>query len=591
MATIVNFRVVEIDRAAFFITEYDIDHLTYTPVDIDNLIIEDVRRFYTALLINVLESDNRLQAIEDLEERLGMNSGGTTGTGIAGHVSIVDVTANGVGNVGGKVLSQDNHRLESCTSDTTNVTVHVLAITGPSNYKPNITLNGIPVTLSEESDAPLWSGAVNITVPVDGLLIAEHEDGATDAAVVNVESAPTVTSAIFINGYPLGQTELKQGDTFQLSVVADKTITRIDVINTGACQTYSVSFPATTTKNIMVTIADRGNTATLRGATIRVYDEYGSVSANFSTSSQGTIDGTHVVLCNNQHPVLNFGGIDYPPTQQALKNTETADVAFTYSSVDTVSFTSPNGQLSITNSTLLETVKTVTRIGGSYNISSSNLRATGNRAANNATTTVSEVVYIANSSPSITVSNATRLRSGGNQGTSVQNHVVTISSNQRLIGTPSLDNTLGAGTFIGSWVGGPTSFLRTMQVHDDNPKGTFSYLNLSTTNLAGIAVNTLSGGSSYVLGGFVSRDLYFPVIQNEVSIGTVVSNTGKLVTLDKDLISMTYQSSLANGSRRYTITGPSGIVNSNGYILYWADETEVDNNTTGGAFIRIEEVI
>lgn len=589
MASIINVRIVNESRAYYFITEFDIKH-TWTEVDIDVLPYDSAQRFYTGILINTIEASDHADAIQKLEERLGFG-GGSEGTGIAGHISIVDITPTSVGNVGGKVLSQDNHRIESAVSDTNEVRIHIVALTGPTNYKPNVTVNGFPVTIGEDNDKPLWNGYIDILVPESGLILAEHEDGAFDSAVISVEAPPVIQSAVFINGYPLGQTELKENDTFQLRVEADKPITRIEVLNQGATKYSNHILTASTSQVIQVTIADRGNIATLRGSTIRVYDENGSVSATYSTALAGSINGTNVVLVNNLHPSITIDAIDYPVGQQALKGSETADIAVSYFDTDTVLFDSPNNQLGIVDASLIEPIKEVSRISGTYNISTHNFYITGTRTANAASTTVSTVIWIADTTPSVSISAPNRLRSGGNQGTTVQNHVITLISNQRLLVAPTMENTPGAGTFIGSWTGGPTAYNRTMQVHDNDPKGTFNFTGFSTTNLAGIPVSSISGSTQYTLGGFVTRDLYFDPIQSEEPIGTVVTDVSKLSALDKDLIPMSYQPTTADSVRSYTITGPSGIPNTGGSILFWADETEVENNTTGGAFIRLEEVI
>ena len=590
--SIANFRIVETDRAAFFVTEYDIDHITFTPVDLENLIIEDVRRFYAGVLLNVLETDNRPDTIRDLEERLGIGAAsGGGGPGIGGHISIVDITPALSGNVGGKIFSQDNHRIESCISDTSDIRVHIVAITGPTNYKPNVTINGQAVTLYEDSDAPLWEGHIDLVLPLDGLIYAEHEDGASDVSVVSLTSAPQVTLARFSNGYPLGQTELKENDNFQVIVQTDKPINRIQVLNTGACKTKTINISPVTSAMFTVDIANKGNVATPYGCTVIVYDENGSASQPFNTASGGTTDGYHTVILNNTHPSISFNNVDYPAGQQALKGAETATVDFNHTETDSVVFSSPNGQLDIIDPNQLEDLKIVRRNSGGYNVQSSNLSATATRSANGATRYIATVILIADSTPAITVNKPSRLRSGGNQGTSIQSHSVTIISNQRLIETPSLDNVGGQGTFIGNWAGGPSSYSRIMQVHDNDAKGTYDFTNLSVKNLAGIEVNVISGSDTYTLGGFVSRDLFFPAINFEVAIGTQVSDHSKLSTLDKDLVPMTYQNTFSDGSRRYTITGPSSTLNQQGTILFWADVTEVQNNTTGGAFVRIEEVI
>jgi hypothetical protein len=589
---IIQARIKDPSRAYYFITEYDIKQIVWTEVDTDTFPEESARRFLAGFLLNILEAQNQPEAIACLVDRIASFSGGgtSTGSGIAGHVSIVDVFPTTTGTVGTKVYSQGNNRLESATSDTDKIRVYVKALPGPTNYLPNITVNGSPVTLTELPDKPLWEGYVDITLPLDGIILAEHEDGAIDVAVVELLEGPEILTAVFTNGYPIGQTELKENDTFKLSVTTDVPITRIQILNSGALKADNFTFTATTNKVITVTIANRGNTAVLRAGTIIAYDANGFPSAQFNTSTAGSTDGTHLLLLNNLYPTITFGSVTYPPTQQALKDSESATIGVVINNADTVAYSSPSNQLSVTNPNTIEITKTVTRIGGTYNVSSNNLTATANRAANNASTTSSTNIKIANTNPSVSASHTSRLRSGGNSGTSIQNHTITINSNQLLLSAPTMNETLGAGTFIGSWAGSGSSFSRILQVHDNDPKGTFNWLNFSATNLAGKTITTINT-PTYVLGGFVYRDIYFPVIDDEEPIGVSVSNISKVVALDKDLVPMTYQGNLNDGTRVYTITGPSQVVNVNGSNVYWADRTEVNNNTTGGAFIRIEETV
>ena len=591
MASLINVKIVEDSRAFYFITEYDIQH-TYTSVDVDVLPIQSAKRFYTGILVNILESDNYSDAIQKLENRIGLLDAGPGNTGgSGGHISIVDIEPTSAGNVGSKVLSQDNHRLESAISDTDLVRVHIVALPGPVNYKPNVTIDGISVSLTEENDSSLWSGYADVQVADNGLILAEHEDGAFDSAVILVESQPVVSSVLFLNGYPLGQTELKEDDIFALRVDTDNPIVRIEVMDQGATKYSDHTFAATTSKLIYVPIANRGDMAALRGASVRVYSESGSMSAAYTTDSSGSTNGIHLVLCNNLHPTVSIDGIDYPPGQQALKGSETADIAVSYFNTDTVLFSSPNNELGIVDASLIESIKEVSRIAGTYNTSIDNISITAVRTANAASTSAFGIIYIANITPIVSTAQPHRLRSGGNQGTVVQSHTITLTSNQELLAAPLMDSTIGAGSFTGLWVGSEGVYSRELQVHDNDPKGTFSFINFSATNLAGVITSAISGSLKYELGGFVGRDIYFDSMHPEKSIGTNVSDYTKLYVLDKDLIQMSFQSSFSNGVRRYTIVEPSNTLNSEGSILFWMDHIEVINNTTSGAFIRIEETL
>jgi len=144
---------------------------------------------------------------------------------------------------------------------------------------------------------------------------------------------------------------------------------------------------------------------------------------------------------------------------------------------------------------------------------------------------------------------------------------------------------------LGSFSGGVpgTSFTASLTVHDNDTKGIYTWQSLSAQNLAGKISNIITGNDEYTLGGFVERDMYFDPQANEVVMGTYVSDTAKVVGLDKDLIAMTFYGDLADHVRGYSFTSPSGVINDDGNILYWNDVSEVQNNTTGLSFIRIRE--
>jgi hypothetical protein len=215
------------------------------------------------------------------------------------------------------------------------------------------------------------------------------------------------------------------------------------------------------------------------------------------------------------------------------------------------------------------------------------------RTANAGVTVYNGVVKIANVAPTVTASTATaRLRSGGNQGTTIQNHTITLTSNQEMPSAMSV--TAPAGTFTGSWTGTQVS-TRTLQVHDNDDKGTFSFADLSATNLAGITQSTITS-PSYTIGGFVLRTLTVGSLSRETDIGTSVENTAKLrcSNLSKGLsgsLNFTFVNNVGNAVDTYTITSPSETYNANGDIWYNRDELNAISNTTGTMIIELEELI
>jgi hypothetical protein len=365
---------------------------------------------------------------------------------------------------------------------------------------------------------------------------------------------------------------------------------RIDVLDISACKAQTFTFPPTLSTTINVTIANRGNVATLRPAIIIPYDSINASGASYSTLSGGVANGINLVNCNNLHPTISFSNHTYPGVQQALKNAESATVDVTYGNTDVIVFTSPTAELSITNPNTIESPKTVTRIAGSYNVITDNLKAHAIRIANNAVTDEFTIVNIANIAPTLSLSSLPKLRSGGSHGSLVQNYTATLNSDQLLLNPPTLDPSAGAGTLTGAWAGASVTFVNTLQISDTDNKGTFPWLNFSATGLSGLVTNTLSGTTTYTIEGFVSRRVIFSSISFWEEIGTYVTDVNNLIAYDKDGFLMTYQNSFTNNRRTYTITDPANILNATGNKLHWTDRLDATNNTAGTAFIDIEEV-
>jgi len=292
---------------------------------------------------------------------------------------------------------------------------------------------------------------------------------------------------------------------------------------------------ATTSYTFTSTIADRGTTTQALPARVRVRKSTGAWSDwVYTNAGGGTVDGQDLVFLNNTYPSIDpivQVGITYPATQEAIKDSETVTVHSTVTDFDTISYTSPNAQLTIPSpSTYVENKSGVARFAGGYNITVPNYRITATRTANDATSTEQGVVYIAHDFVQITmVEPAARLRTGGNDGTSPQNHTITMNADQRLIETPTVAAPpAGGGTWQGAgWTGGPTVWTRALQCLDTDTVGTYTYGSLVATNLARRVTTSYTGDSNYVIGGFVSRTVQLAAFANETTFNAAVADYTK----------------------------------------------------------------
>lgn len=522
-----------------------------------------------------------------------LNSGVVTveveGRGNTGFVGIIGITAtnpsDNVGNIQ-YVPDTDDTLIASCVSSTNNITVQVMAVTAGDVFKPVVDVNGVQATLTRNVGTDVWVGTAAIAL-VGDTITATHNAGAIDTATVTIEAAPVITSLTFSGAYSqgVGQTEHAASQTLGLDIVTDTPIVALQVIDDASTATlaYTESFTATTSKNITVTTANRGNTPTAYPAKVRVQNANGTWSV-ITTSS-------NTIILNNSQPNIAFNSITYPDSQQAIKSGESATVNVTETNVDTVSYTST--ELTVTDPTTVGN-KTVTYASGTYNISTNNLTVTATKTSNATTATFNTVVWIANTAPTITVTTpAARLRSG----VTPQNHTITISSNQRTLATPVLNASVG--TFSGSWVtaNNGLTWTRSLAIADSDTKGSANFTGLSITNLAGIEVTAITTGDVYTVGGFTQRTLAFAAYPNrESAIGTQVSDTSKLrvTNLSKGSsgsLNTSFVSNVGDAADTYTITQPSATYNAAGNTLYNRDLANAVSNTSGTMQFEIEEIV
>ncbi len=527
---------------------------------------------------------------------------------LGGWIRIKDITPQlGGETVSSKVFQDAPNDTILQSADSSNAAINVLV----ESSAPLVTVDGNAATLAKSGG--IYSGTVPIALAASGDVVAQLTDpdgnlGASDKTVITLVAPPAITALVFTGGYPGSQTELKENDTFQISVTADKSFDLVEIQNFGACKLASIAVTPGTSAVVTGTIDNEGTTTVARPARVRVRDSVtGAFSATDDTNSGGgTTDGVDLVFTNNLFPSVAIGTITYPVTQGALKGVESATVANVLSDFDTVVYDDPtSSELTITLPTTSEDPKTVTRAGGTYNVTISNFRITANRVANDATTVDQVVVNIAAVAATFTVAEpATRLRSGGNDGTSEQTHTITITADQELISAPTISAESGGGRATrgifqgGGFVGGPTVWTRTLGVHDDDGKGTFTWASPTATNLAGIVTSSITGDATYTLGGFVQRTLTFAAFATITVMNVEVIDFTKLTA---GIFTSTNQTALKQPistpppvTDGYTIDAlgspPTAGVGATDVI--WLDTAAVGANSGGTAQITdVEETV
>jgi hypothetical protein len=500
-----------------------------------------------------------------------------------GWIMITDVESSGSGSVGDKVYQTATPVvLLSAAGDATGLNITV------ESAGPKIKVNGTIFELNRLPNDSHFGGTVPITLSNSGtiratLVTPNNTDGAFHFVSYVLQVGPEILTVDFTGGYPGSQTELKVGDTFQITGTLDNTANLIEVEDFGACSFQQFAITPGTAFTVTATIANRGTTTQALRARVRARNTAGSFGNTRDTAS--------TVLLNNQYPTFVDNGTTYPIGQLAFKNTEAGFQNTAVAYFTTLLYNSPTGDFAIGSPTVYVQNKSISLVNpGTYNDSVINFRIVAVRSENNAIATFTKVIEVADIAPTITVTQPqTRLRSGGNSGTSAQNYTITATSNQNLAATPLITIPVG-GTWQGvQFVGGLKIYTRVIQIHDNNAKGSGAWvLTAPVTNRAGLAAS-ITGNQ--VNGGFVSRDIYFTAFASESLLNVPVANTAKLYVRDIATNLMTFYPNLLDHSFGYSITQPSLIYNSTGNILFWCDVTQRNANASGTAYLRIEELI
>jgi hypothetical protein len=420
---------------------------------------------------------------------------------------------------------------------------------------------------------------------------------------MSVESSEIITPAISTNSPNLiGTTDLKGGDTVNVEVeidvkdVAANTI-QIKVLNSGISDGSQTSFSSYSFVSVAgnvykytipVKVTSSNSRNGNQSVIIQARNSFGVLSAEYTSDNTASVD--------NVGPSISFSSITYPANQQAIKSGESVTVAHSISNYDSVIYDSPNGQLVIANTSAFESNKVCDYNSGGYNISSANFRATATKATNGIVESNTEVVFIADTPMTLTISGLASKLISSNSG---QNYNFSLNSNQKYNAFPTLSvdssqTTPSLLTHTSQSTNGTNSFR--INVNDSHTKGIFNW-QVSAFNLAGIETTTVSP-STYNIEGFNSRDIFASpqsLSAGLASIGTSVTNpnnvdlenTSEGGTGPNGGTIYTYKS-IANGTQldftfdfnnEFTVCDSSGVTDSNGDHIFNLDALSRAANT------------
>lgn len=435
---------------------------------------------------------------------------------------------------------------------------------------------------------------------------------ANGPVITGVNLSPTASSAT--SPHSIGTSELKAGDTVDSEVFVDGNGVSINNIylsvqnegvSDGTQTSYSSSYTKTTLAdgsfkfNVPVKVFGTIGSSTRDGANTVAFksrNNFNTVSDKFTSTDTATLN-------NGSIPSLNISSIAYPASQQAIKSAESATVSNNATNYDSITYSSPNNQLSITNPTTFEASKTATYSSGEYNIDgdggSNNFKISASKTSNGITIESQDIVNIANTSLSLSINNLAAKIKSSPSGNTDQFY---LGSTQLMLSNPSL-NTDAAQTnpsslTVNSSGTGKTSNSYTLTVSDTDTKGQFTW-SVSAFNLAGKETTVISTNPNYTIEGFLSRTIE----ASPNSLGAGLANIGTTV-LNANNISFeniseggsalnggtlyTYQSytdgiQLDNSfdiNNKFTICNSNGITDSDGDHVFNLDKLNRSANTS-----------
>lgn len=479
--------------------------------------------------------------------------------------------------------------LDTCTTSTLDV-----IITIRSSF-PMCKIGNTTIELDVSADEGHYSKDVNYTLPADAtdvrvdLLLPNDTLGVGYTVILDVVAGPTLLTLHFTGGYPGSQTEVKVGDTFQITGTTDVPCTAARILDFGACEASVQTFPSANTFVITGTIDNTSNFATALTAKVQARNADEAYGPAVQTNMDGgSIDGYNTIICNDTVPTFIDNGFTNTdnPGALAFKGVEEGIQTTVVANYDTVIYTSPHSDFTITDPNTYAAAKTITCTNpGDYNDSAINFRVTVNRIANDATSILSKVIEVADTAAILTVTQP--IASLKSEAT----YTITVTSDQNLNGAPDL-NIAGGGTWQGgSFAGSDKVWTRDLLIEHDDARGTVAWSQVTPAQ-SNSGMNASITGNC-IIGGFLEMEIIFdhdPAwnLEQIANLSSVV-DVNNLVCEDNSGYALAYQAGIDDNPYTYTITDAGGTPNVNGNYIRWTDLSAVSANTTGTAFLKIEE--
>ncbi len=474
-------------------------------------------------------------------------------------------------------------------ANTYNIKAKVFAMSGSSHYKPKVTVNNVPVSLSPGKHPFEWMGEVQLTWTQETpYLVAAHEDGAKHIVAMVYEEGPLIDYVMF-GGYPtfnaitnngnetITQTEVKEGDivnvTVKLSSSSSKPAYFINIGSNASIITLQDACKQTVfdissnpmlpgeTRTFQVRIANRGNVVQNLGTKAVAITQYGSYGQEVSSLSSGNSDGINYLKCNNTRVSIETLEIQYPQqtigqnniVQKAMKQNEstTWQCRFNNAGVNPII----RYEILNTNHLIFDEGDAFTFekfdnniyekdfyciASDVFNISLHNVAVHVIRRENGAYSTKTELLKIADKLAIIKITEEyERLRADFTPEGKLT--YVKIISDQPLFEAPSCmfdTSMVERPIWNGDWIKEDADgyvWKRYFNVKTTTSKGMFYWRDLIAKNYALKVTNEFKVGgadnNTYTIGGFIKKEIQIPAWAGStvpIAIGIEVSDVNKL---------------------------------------------------------------
>lgn len=450
----------------------------------------------------------------------------------------------------------EDKQLASASTDSSEVTITVLAEAASNEIQPVVTINGVQASVQETATLRWFSGTATISLILGhNTITATSASGSTTSVdILRVGGGPSVLGVTIVSPES-PRTHYKAGDQISIEITVEEEASHILIDSYGASgNSYLV--PATNgsiTTNFICS-------ASVGSAPIRV-------SAKNSFGTYGDKFTSVNVPIDQLAPSISLF-IAYPSGQYAVAENQELEISFTGGNYTGLSWIIPQ-EFSVQTESIY---KCISQITGNRTFS-----VTATKVSNGTTSMSSLGVKIVNQPPTLFIAidgSPTTLR----RATSGTAYTLRIVSDQQLMSLQIAGTSMSPSTDRVTWTG-------TIRIYDTTPIGNFTL----TADATGSAGHTTTQDRTFTVGGFSSRTITWPAFSRVAPLGLAVFDQSK-VSVSLGMKVLTRQSDAVDRPNGFFVADANGAYNPNGSYIALSDVAFAASNTTGTLQGTVQEI-